>query len=306
MEERRPLIVDVARGRLEDGPGIRSVAFFKGCPLRCSFCQNPEAQAPEPEIAFFADKCVDCRRCLEVCPESAIIPDLPGRIDRRRCTRCGLCAEVCPGGGLRLVGRYHPPEDLADLLTRDRSFQQRSRGGVTLSGGEATLFPEYLEALLPLLKSRGVHIALQTCGLFDPDVFLRTILPCVDLIFFDLKIIDDGEHQWHTGRSNATILDNLRRLIARVPDRLHLRTPMIPGVTTTRANLRALKKIHLESGLASITFLPYNPLGLDMYAHMGRKRPNLPTSFMKPHEEREILKYYRSHDPSVGVGCPAC
>ncbi len=147
-----PLIVDVKKNSREDGPGIRSVVFFKGCPLRCVFCQNIEAQEPGAEIAFSAKECINCALCEDACPQEAVDLEFPGRIHRDKCTRCGKCADACPGRGLRVVGSYYSVEGLTEILLRDESFYRHSGGGVTLSGGECTLYPDYVELLLRGLK----------------------------------------------------------------------------------------------------------------------------------------------------------
>jgi pyruvate formate lyase activating enzyme len=170
-----PLIVDIKRHSLEDGPGIRSVVFFKGCPLRCIFCQNPEAQAPEVEIAFSARECIHCGKCADACPQGAIDLENPGHTHREMCIRCGSCVNACPGKGLRLIGAYYPVEVLTELLLRDLPFYRHSGGGVTLSGGEPTLYPDYLEPLLKRLKARGIHLTLETSGYFDYEPFKQKI-----------------------------------------------------------------------------------------------------------------------------------
>jgi pyruvate formate lyase activating enzyme len=209
-----PLIVDIKRHSLEDGPGIRSVVFFKGCPLRCDFCQNPETQKRSLEIAFSASKCVLCGHCSDACSTGAIDLASEYRIRRDRCQRCGTCASRCPSSALRAVGTSYSPEALVEILLRDRNFYRHSGGGVTLSGGEATLHLEYLELVLGLLRGEGVHLALQTCGEFEYTAFRDRLLPLLDLIFFDVKLVDPDEHRTHTGRSNRRIIENLRRLLA--------------------------------------------------------------------------------------------
>jgi len=288
-----PNIVSIRRDSAEDGPGIRSVAFFKGCPLRCSFCHNPEAQEPGPQIAFFREKCIECALCRDACPEQAIDLTSPVRILRDRCRQCGTCAAICANGALRYIGVQYEPEELARLLLRDAPFF-RHGGGVTLSGGEATMFPDYVESLLRLLKAEGVHVILETCGYFDYDLFSRKILPFLDGIFFDIKIADPVEHLRHTGKDNRKILENLRQLLADGRIEVLPRVPLIPGVTDTQENLERLATLLQVFGAAKVELLPYNPLGLDMYEALGREKPPLPESFPKPEKFNALCEMFQA------------
>jgi pyruvate formate lyase activating enzyme len=288
-----PLIVDVKRHSLEDGPGIRSVVFFKGCPLRCVFCQNPEAQDPRAEIAFSAADCVACGACADVCASGAVDRESRVRVRRDRCARCGECARVCPGGALRLVGTYYPPEVLAEILLRDTHFYRHSGGGVTLSGGECTLYPDYLQALLRILRGKGVSVVVETCGDFDWAAFEDKVLPYVDLIYYDLKFVDPRAHQKYTGRSNRKILQNFRRLVARGAD-VRPRVPIVPGVTAAAENLARIVDFLCDAGAAEVSLLPYNPLGFRMAEELGKGRPGLPERFMAAEEEREIYELLRA------------
>jgi pyruvate formate lyase activating enzyme len=283
-----PLVVDIKRDSLEDGPGIRSVVFFKGCPLRCTFCHSPETQDPKVDIAFSARECLRCRRCVESCPQGAIDLSDAKRINRDRCTRCGRCVSVCPGEALRTIGQYYTVDSLVKILMRDQSFYRHSGGGVTLSGGECTLYPNYLESLLKNLKARQIHIVLETCGYFNFDVFSRRILPYIDLIYYDVKIADLGAHRKHTGKTNEKILDNLRRLLLEKPALIHPRIPLIPDITATEENFSAIINFLVEAGAESVSLLPYNPMGIEMALKLGRTRPHLPERFMSPDEEKEI------------------
>jgi len=290
----RPLIVDIKRNSLEDGPGIRSVVFFKGCPLRCIFCQNFETQEPEAEISFSARECINCGICADVCPQKAIDLKLPGRIRREKCSRCGKCASACPGKGLRLIGSYYPVETLTEILLRDSPFYRHSGGGVTLSGGECTLYPDYLEILLKNLKARGVNIVLETSGYFDYDTFKQKILPYIDLIYYDVKIAEPEAHRRYTGKTNHRILDNLRRLIQERESEVHPRIPLIPGITATKTNLSAIAHLLCEAGASDVSLLPYNPMGIEMAVTLGRSRPSLPEGFMKHDEEKKIYAMFRA------------
>src|SRR3990170_117219 len=285
---RLPLIVDIKRHSLEDGPGIRSVVFFKGCPLRCVFCQNPEAQDPRTEIAFCGSKCIYCGMCAVTCPRGAIDPEGPERIYREQCDRCGLCTDACGGGALRRIGSYYPVETLTEILLRDLAFYRHSGGGVTLSGGECTLFPGYLELLLGHLKARDVHVAIETSGYFDYRVFRDKILPFVDLVYYDVKIANPNAHRRQLGKSNRRILNNLRRLLQEERVEVLPRVPIVPEITATWENLRAIVDALSEAGAKRVSLLSYNPLGLEMAERLGRPRPPLQAAFMKPEEETEI------------------
>jgi pyruvate formate lyase activating enzyme len=283
-----PLIVDIKRHSLEDGPGIRSVVFFKGCPLRCVFCQNPETRDPGVEIAFSARECIHCGRCEDTCSQGAIDLEFPGRIHRERCICCGKCVSVCPGRGLRLIGAYYTVESLIELLLRDFPFYRHSGGGVTLSGGECTLYPEYLERLLKPLKARGVHLALETSGYFYYEPFGEKILPYTDLIYYDIKIADPELHREYIGKTNHRILDNLYRLFQEKGVEVHPRIPLIPGVTAIRENLSAIVDLLCGAGAENVSLLPYNPMGIEMAVNLGMPKPPLKEEFMKHDEEKDI------------------
>lgn len=289
-----PLIVEIKRHSLEDGPGIRSVVFFKGCPLRCLFCQNPETQEAGGEIAFSARACIRCDGCLTACTQGAVDPDFPLRIRREKCNLCGRCAAACPGRGLRFIGRQYLPEELAGLLLRDRAFYQYSGGGVTLSGGECTLYPRYLEQLLRLIKAQNLHVTVQTCGFFDYAAFQERILPHADLIHYDLKFADPGLHRKFTGRSNQRIISNLQRLLRQNNVEVQPRIPLVPGITATRENLAGLVDLLCELGAKSVTLLPYNPMGTAMAACLGRPRPLAPETFTPPQEEKELMVWFQA------------
>ncbi len=251
------VVFDVQRFSIHDGPGIRTVVFFKGCAMQCAWCQNPEAVRPHPELAYYADRCLDgCSACVPVCPERALRSDRPVRVDWARCTACGDCVDMCPANALMRVGReVGAPELLAEVI-RDRPFFDASAGGITLSGGEPLMQPRFLEAFLPLAKDACLHVALETAGYY-PLASLPPLLPFVDLVLFDIKVMDPEQHTRWTGRDNALVHDNLRTLVARGVS-LEVRLPVVPGVNTEPDNVAATAAFLRHLGVPRLTLLPYN------------------------------------------------
>ena len=275
MREEVPLITDIHHFALDDGPGIRTTVFLKGCPLSCTWCHNPETLGAGREIAFHRQLCIGCGCCLAACPRGAILIDGEVRVARDRCTACGLCAEACPATALRAAGRYYSVSELTEILLRDRLFYETSGGGVTFSGGEPTLFMDYVAEAAHELKRNGIHTAIQTSGYFDCDEFLRKLLPYLDLIFFDLKIFDPEKHRKFTGVSNERILGNFIRL-----KRLHQieivpRIPLVPGITATDENVVRLGNFLKETGCTYCELLSYNSGGMVKRAFLGKTLPEM-------------------------------
>ncbi len=276
VEKRRPLILEIKGNSLDDGPGIRTVVFFKGCPLSCVWCHNPESKRPGPEISFDARACVGCDRCLEACREGALNRSNPAYVDRDRCTLCFECVDACPSGALSRVGRFMEVPEVVSAVLKDLPFFSTSGGGVTLSGGEPALFMDYCSSLLEGLKSEGVHTLIETCGLFDIDEFDSKLLPHVDTVYFDLKIVDPAAHREQCGTRNDVILENFTRLFERSLDgglELLPRVPLIPGITATGANLAAVASFLREQGATKVAVLEYNPLWVEKNLKIGGERP---------------------------------
>ncbi len=276
MKDQRPLIFDIKRHALEDGPGIRTTIFFKGCPLRCVWCHNPESLEPGLEIGFYPADCIRCGDCVQACPTGAARLDLPGRIDRDLCNRCGACAEACPSRGLRQVGRFYEIDELVNLVLRDRVYYQSSGGGVTLSGGEPALYADYGSQLLQRLKSHGIHTAIETSGFFEWSQFSAGMLGWLDLVLYDVKLADPELHLKHTGKRNDIILENLARLVQARPNDVVPRVPLIPAITTLPSNLREISAILREMGVQRCWPLPYNPLGFSKREAIGKPRVDMP------------------------------
>lgn len=293
MEKRRPLVFDIKRHALEDGPGIRTTVFFKGCQLRCIWCQNPESIDPAPEIGFYPNNCIQCGECITACKVSAISMDNPWRIDRERCDKCGDCVNVCPGRGLVQIGHFYLIEELVPILLRDRVFYEVSGGGVTLSGGEPALYMDYVSLLLKALKKEGIHTAIETNGFFHWSEFNEKVFPWVDLIMLDVKLANSTQHLKYTGRGNEIILENLAKLVSERPGNVIPRTALIPHITATNENLRAISQIYQGIGIERCALLPYNPLGFSKAENIGKKvNPRLSRHMMEATEEREYREIF--------------
>ena len=287
---RKPLVVRVVRGSTVDGPGLRSVVFFKGCSLRCRFCHNPEAQEFGPELTVHPDRCVGCAACVAACPTGAVVA--PASLDRSLCTVCGACAEACPSGALSMVGQAFSLEELEELLARDRAWYELSGGGVTFSGGEPGLFPEFAGELARRIRRRGWSVWLQTSGHFPWEPFAEHLLPYLDGIAFDVKAGSDELYRELTGADSGPARRNLARLAA-WPGTLEVRMPLVPGWTDTDENLEAVARLLSGLGIRHLTLLAYNPLGASMAEALGRTW-DAPDRGYRPREIETIYARFRA------------
>lgn len=284
--EGTPLVFDIRRFSLDDGPGIRTTVFLKGCSLACIWCHNPESMSADAEIIHNPSVCIQCGECFAVCPEGAVLIPPPSGIDRTLCTGCGKCVEVCPSTALRITGGYYPPDSLVMELLKDKGYFETSGGGVTFSGGEPCLYSEYLNEVMRLLKAHGIPVAIQTAGLFDLAEFREKILPHLDLIYFDLKLFDSWRHREYTGTGNGKIWDNFIALAGEKAVELIPRVPLVPGITADRNNLSGLAGLIRDAGCRQYELLPYHPGGIAKWRALGKPVPHcLPQGMMSPEEE---------------------
>jgi pyruvate formate lyase activating enzyme len=276
QKTRAPLILEIKGNSLDDGPGIRTVVFFKGCPLSCVWCHNPESKDKGLEISFDEKACIGCDTCLDVCTEKALTRTNPYFIDRSHCSLCLDCTVACPSGALSRVGLEMSIDDIVNKILADKPFFDNSGGGVTLSGGEPSMFMDFTADLLMKLKDAGIHTLMETCGLFNLDAFVELVLPFLDAIYFDIKLFDTEEHRRYCGVRNESILKNFERLLeaASRDNKVILpRIPLIPGITDTESNIRAIAAFLKGLCVQKAGVLPYNPLWFEKCGKIGLDAP---------------------------------
>jgi len=267
------ILFDIRKYSIHDGPGIRTAVFFKGCPLACAWCHNPESQSFRPELLLRPGRCIDCGACLTSCQPDAIHPSPSGVgvvTDRERCTACGKCTLVCVAEARQLVGQQYSVNQVMAEIEADRVFYERSGGGVTFTGGEPLAQPRFLLELLSACHTRGISTALDTSG-FAPWHVLDEVRPQVDLFLYDLKLMDESRHIHWTGISNTDILSNLHQL-SEAGSRILVRIPLIPGINDDEENLGAMG-IFLAAlpHVPPVELLPYHNIAAAKYAGLGRE-----------------------------------
>ncbi|MBQ1254762.1 MAG: glycyl-radical enzyme activating protein [Clostridia bacterium] len=251
-------IAEIQRFCMHDGPGVRTVIFLKGCPLRCAWCHNPETQSPHPQLLFEEQKCLACRACGE-CPQEVHRFEKMHTLQRESCVACGSCVSLCPTGALSLCGKDMTPAELLEIILRDAPFYQNG-GGVTLSGGEPFLQGEEAPELLRLCKEKGISTAVETCGYVSPAL-LEKAVPFVDLFLWDVKDTDDPRHLAYTGVSNKPIMENLR-MVDSLGGKTRLRCILVNGVNTEEAHYTAIAELfHSLQNCEGAELLPYHPYG---------------------------------------------
>jgi len=264
-------VSNITRGSLHDGPGIRTVVYFKGCGLRCKWCHNPETLSAEKQILHINSKCIHCGRCIEVCPEHHKIQDKDIVLFRNGCTACGKCVEVCPASALELCGEEKTVTELFEVISKDLHYYRASGGGVTFSGGECLLYPRFVAKIAKMCKDNGIHTAVES-AFFVPWKNVEAVLPFVDLFFADLKIPDAEKHQMYTGKDNNLIIENIRKL-SEIKANIILRIPIIPTVNDSNDDMIGFAEIikSFGNGIKEIELLKYNNLAEAKYETVGKE-----------------------------------
>ena len=272
-------VSNIQKFSLHDGPGIRDLIFFKGCPLHCLWCANPETQNYRPELSFIENRCIgcdECGLCERACPEGAIRKSAGGKIeiDRRLCTNCGECAKVCPAQSLRLLGEDMSVEDIVKVVEEDSAFHSRSGGGITISGGEPLVQAKFAAELLKECRDQGIDTAIETTGHARwEDV--ENVCQYANLIFYDIKHMDSSKHKAFTGVGNELILENIKRLARHFPKTpIIVRTPVVSGYNDSEDNIKATVDFLSEvKTVRRYELLPYHGFGESKYHQLGREYP---------------------------------
>ena len=276
MESPQGMVFNIQKYSVHDGPGIRTILFLKGCPLRCTWCSNPESQHLRSELGYSEGKCLRCGRCGKECPTGAVAlssVEEGMRIAREQCRSCESmpCVEVCPAGAMVRYGDSMSVKEALDAVERDAVFYARSGGGLTLSGGEPFMQGDFALALLREAKKRYIHRAVETCGVAEESLFIEAC-GMLNYLLFDMKHVDSGAHKKGTGAGNERILGNIQKAREVYPRlHIHIRTPLIPGFNDSENVVRAMALFARELGAQDYELLPYHRMGSQKYHYLGRQ-----------------------------------
>lgn len=295
-ENKKVRLIEIERFAIHDGPGIRTVVFLQGCPLRCLWCANPESQEVGNHLLHNEKKCVKCGRCARACPHGYIsFRDGSIHFDRRDCGDCRLCMEACPQSAIRLAGMDMSVDEIMKVILRDRDYYSHSGGGVTFSGGEAIM---QIDSLLPLLeacKKENIHTAVETCGQVS-ESSVRRILPLVDLFLYDVKHIDGEKFKAFTKGNLDIVMSNLSLIARSNPQKVVIRVPCIPGFNLADEFFSGLFSLANRLGIRRVDLLPYHTLGWHKYEQMGLQPP-----YREEALKAESLEKYKKQGEDSGL-----
>lgn len=281
-----PYVFNVQKYSIHDGDGIRTTIFFKGCPVNCAWCHNPESQRYHKELLYFKDRCTGCGKCVQHCPNGAnTIIDGKAELDRSKCTVCGICTDWCLSTTRDIAGKEYTVKELVKEAEKDRQFYEQSGGGITLSGGEVMCQDmDYIEELCRILYDKGYSVNIDTCG-YAPYENFKRILPYVDTFLYDIKALDKQTHEKFIGVDNTLILENLKKLSADGA-RINIRIPTISGVNATEEFMNSVVNFLKENSIsvAQVNLLPYHNTGKHKYSKLDRDY-DTEGIFEKPSEE---------------------
>lgn len=295
------LVFDIQRFSLNDGPGIRTTVFLKGCLLHCDWCHNPESQSFRPQLMFNSDKCMDCFECVKACP-NGVHQSVHGKhvIQFEQCNLTGECVEACPQQALKISGEQKNVEEIMRIVLKDKEYYLNTGGGLTISGGEPMAQFEFTKALLTAAKREGLHTSLDTCGIASTEKF-KELIPLTDLFLYDYKLTDDSEHKRFTGAGNRQVLENLDFLMKSGAGVI-LRCPIIPGINDNEEHLEGIAElVRKYPGLKSVEILPYHTMGRSKFNAAGM---DYKLRLLQPGTEDDKARwidYFKSSPENPGV-----
>ena len=299
--QKKGVVFDIQRFSVNDGPGIRSIVFLKGCPLSCLWCCNPESQRIEPDVMYDLKKCIGCGKCTKACQQGAIGSGNLAWIDRTKCIGCGECVNVCPTGALSLKGEVMSINEIIQVLRRDAHYFRQSGGGVTVSGGEPLTQWQFTTELLKACKAQGWETAIETTGL-GSDEAIESVIPYVDLVLLDCKSTDPEVHKRVTGVSNERIRKNSAK-IAAMANKVIMRVPTIPTVNATEEEFHRIAEFAKSLNIDTVHVLPYHTLGESKYEMLGKAYEMGYEIKSLPREEAAVYqKILQSHGLNSVVG----
>lgn len=279
-------IFNIQKFSIHDGPGIRTTVFFKGCPLQCIWCHNPESQNSGKEILYDKNKCTLCGSCIKICQNNAIeIKDNDLEMNMDKCTFCGDCTVSCINSARQIAGKEYTVDEVMKEVLKDRVFYKNSKGGVTLSGGEPLIYAAFVEELLMKLKKENIHTAVDTCGAVDFKV-LERVSKYTDLFLYDIKSMDEEKHILYTGVSNKNIINNLINL-SKIHNNINLRLPIIEGINADENHIFEILKLIKNTNIKKINLLPYHDIAMHKYEKLGRKY----YEYMKRPADEKLKRY---------------
>lgn len=298
----KAVVTNIQKFSVHDGPGIRSIIFFKGCPLKCQWCANPENIDPKPQLMVHKSKCIRCGRCIDSCPRGAIVAgDETIHLLRDRCQNCGKCVRVCTSQARVLKGELLSAADAKRVVDKDVPFYKNSGGGITFSGGEPMLHPDFIVDLAKEYRELGLNSAVETCGCVPWENFEK-VKSWIDLFLFDLKFMDSSKHKEFCGSGNELILSNLRKICQ--SNRVIVRMPIIPGINDTEEDIERaavfLKKI--KEKIEAIHCLPYHNFGISKYEALDIDYKLSGVEIPKAEYMEYIKKMFELHGLSVQIG----
>ena len=293
-------ITNISRGSLHDGPGVRTVVYFKGCGLKCKWCHNPETLKAKKQVIYIASKCIHCGKCVEICPKCHKIQGNDMMFLHEECIACGKCSDVCPSLALTLCGEDKTAQEIFGEIKKDQHYYRASGGGVTFSGGECLLHSQAVKEIAKMCKDENIHTAIES-AFFVPWENIQNVLPFIDLFFADLKIPDPEKHRKFTGQDNRLIIENITKL-SKEHSNIILRIPVIPGVNDSDDDIHAFAEITKKfgNGIKAIELLRYNNLAESKYKSVGTEYTKFADSSQT---EEEMKKQCLAFKEKCNIDC---